>query len=742
MNSQYTVVGKVTPRSDGPDKVTGLGLYGIDRVLPGMLWCKFLRSPFAHARILNIDTSEAMKIPGVHAILTGEDVKDIRHGRGTYKDEPVLCWDTVLYVGDRVAAVLADDEDIAERALSFIDVEYEELEPILSASEAAKEEAVILHPEFSTYVGVKDAPLKPTNILVDLEKSRGDIEKGFKEADFIVEHSYTTPHQHQAYLEPHSCLVDIDNDENVQIWMSCQLPMANLGELARVMELPENQIQINSSYIGGSFGGKTDANGVFVAYLMSKMTGRPVKFVMDYSEELMASNPRHPSEIRIKAGVKKDGTITAWEAEAFLAVGAYASYAPVPNGLRGVLEMGGPYRVDNVQLRLVQTYANLVPCGFARAPGMPQGLWAGESHIDACAREIGMDPYEFRIKNVIHEGEELMNNSSFESLRVEETIQEAARLGGYFDPKPKNVGRGIAVGHHSQGGGAASATVNIQTDGQISVNFSTFDTGGGTLTLMAQVVSEELGIDDPSSIVVAPYENSKLGPLNGIGGSRGARVTSIVGYNAAHQAKETLIRLGAEFLGWDEDNISLVSGDLVNTVNSEKVAIKEIVERSGEPIIGESQINESASPYTSFGTHLAEVEVDPQTGQVTLLKLTAVHETGTILNPVAFNGQVVGGIIYGLGEALMTETSYDESGKVSNPSLADMKLPTIQDIPSLDTLILESDIGEGPYNVRGIGEHTNIMTAPAIANAIEDAIGVRIRTLPITAEKIYTDITG
>tara|TARA_B100000029_G_scaffold161215_1_gene157174 strand:- start:18583 stop:20814 length:2232 start_codon:yes stop_codon:yes gene_type:complete len=738
MSSNYNVVGQLAQRSDGPDKVTGRGVYGLDRTLPDMLWCKFLRSPFAHAKIVNVDTSEAEALEGVHLVLTGKDVENVRHGRGTYKDEPVLCWDTVLYVGDRVAAVLADDPDIAEKALSLIDVQYEELIPVLSAKDAAEPGATILHPEFNQYLGVQDPPDVATNVLVNLQRDRGDVSAGFAEADIVLEHTYTTPHQHQAYLEPHSCLVDIGDDGEVQIWMSCQLPMANLGELARIMDIPEEKIQINTSYIGGSFGGKTDANGAYIAYLMAKETGRPIKFVMDYSEELMASNPRHPSEITIKAGIKKDGTITAWEANAYLAVGAYASYAPVPGGLRGVLEMGGPYKVDNVKLSVIQTYANLVPCGFARAPGMPQGLWAGESHMDACARAIGMDPYDFRIKNVIHDGEALMNDSSFQALRVEETITEAAKASGYFDPKPNNVGRGIAVGHHSQGGGAASASVIFGEDGDVSVEFSTFDTGGGTIALIAQVVAEELGID-MDKIEVSPFRNTSEGPLTGVGGSRGARVVTIAGYEAASDGKSQLRRLAAEFYGWNEESIDISSGQLTNTTNEEKIEISEIVKRFGEPVIGRSEINEPTSPYTSFGTHIAEVQVDTETGRFTVTKLTAVHETGTVINPVAFQGQVEGGIIYGFGEAIMTETAYDESGRVSNPSFADMKLPTAQDIPPLDTIILESDVGDGPYKVRGIGEHTNIMIAPAIANAIEDAVGARVRTLPITAEKVYEE---
>jgi CO/xanthine dehydrogenase Mo-binding subunit len=731
----YRVVGHDTARNEGPDKVTGRGKYTLDHRLPGMLWMKLLRSPFAHARIRSIDASQARSLPGVRGVLTGQDVQGQRTGRSGYKDEPVLCWDTVMFVGDKVAAVLADDEDIAERALSLIQVEYEELPAVLSPVEAAKPDAPVLHPEFNSYQGVRQME-RVSNVLAHLHRERGDVAQGFAEADVIVERAYTTPHQHQSYLEPHNCLVDIDAEGRVQVWMACQLPAANVAELQRLLGVEADKLVINSAYVGGSFGGKTDAIGVYLAYLFRKQTGRPVKFAMDYAEELMAANPRHPSVIRVKAGLKRDGTITAWEAEGYLGVGAYACYAPMPNGLQGALEVGGPYRTANVRLDLYHTYTNQVPCGFARAPGMPQGLWAGESHMDVCARAIGMDPYDFRLRNMIEDGEALMNDLKYQALRVKDTLTEAARAADYSSPKPKNVGRGIGVGHHSQAGGAAVATVYVNADDSILVQFSTFDTGAGSYTLMAQVVAEELGVP-VERIRAEAYPNNQVGPLQGIGGSRGARVTTVAGHAAAVDARENVKRLAAEFFGWAEENIVLQGGDVLNQTSGQRVPLAEVAQRAGAPIVGKGEINEGASPYTSYGTHIVEVEVDTDTGQFRVRKWTAVHETGRIINPVAFYGQSEGGIIYGFGEAVMTETVYDESGRVTNPSFADMKLPTIRDIPPLAEVMLESEIGDGPYKVRGIGEHTNIMAAPAIANAIEDAVGVRITSLPITAEKVY-----
>ena len=733
-NTTYNVVGRPTGRSEGPDKVTGRGKYGLDMSLPGQLWCKLLRSPFAHARIVRVDASAALALDGVHGVLTGEDVRGIRSARGSWKDEPILCWDEVLFAGDKVAAVVAEDEDIAQRAVDLIEVQYEELEPILSAEVAAGADANLLHPGLNDYPGMQ-ARETLSNVLVTLHRERGDIERGFAEADVVVEKSYWTPWQHQAYLEPHASLVQVDDEGRLQVWVSCQLPTPNRNELIRITGLAPEKVVFNATYIGGSFGGKTDTTAVYLSYLFAQRTGRPVKFTMDYTEELQAMNPRHPSTIRVKAGVKRDGTITAWQGEAYLAVGAYAAYAPIPNGLRGVLEVGGPYRCGNVSLNVHHCYTNTVPCGFARAPGMPQGLWAGESHMDVMARAIGMNPLEFRAKNVIGPGEELINGSTFEALRVEDTLTEAARTAGYSASKALNVGRGIGIGHHSQGGGEAHALVTVEPDGEVRAEFSTYDTGGGTFTLMAQVVAEELGITAPR-VVTGPFATSEIGPMNGVGGSRGARVTVTVGHAAAVAAREQLQLLAAEFLGWTEERIAFRNGFAENEATGERIRIEEIAQRSGGPVTGRGDIAESTSPYTSFGTQIAEVAVDPDTGEVEVLRFTAVHETGRVMNPTAFHGQVEGGIVYGIGETLMTETAYDESGRVTNPSLADMKLPNVRDIPPLETVILESDIGDGPYKVRGIGEHTNIMTAPAIANAIEDAVGVRITDLPITSEKV------
>ena len=735
----HSVVGRPTRRTEGPEKTTGRGKYGVDSSLPGMLWMKILRSPFAHARIAKIDASAALSLSGVHGVLTGEDVKGLRTG-GTYKDEQLLAWDLVRYVGDRVAAVIAEDEDVAQRALDLIDVEYEELPAVLSAEEAAEPEAPVLHPEYETYVGISPLPDESRkNVYAQYHHDKGDMEEGFAAADVIVERTYHTQWSHQAYLEPHNSLVAIDDEGKVQVWVASQSPIRNRNELARLMDLNIDDVVINPSYVGGSFGGKIIESEIPLSYLFAKQTGRPIKFAMDYTEELTASEPRHPSTLRIKAGAKRDGTLTAWEAEVYFASGGYAAHAPTPPlYIIGIREVAGPYVIPHVQIDAYQVYTNTVPCGYARAPGEYQGIFAGESHMDVLAQELGLDPLELRLRNVVREGDAVPDGKVFQDVRLEETLVAAAEAANYSSPKKSaNIGRGIALGHRSLGGGDAHVLVTVEPDGRIIAGVSSFDPGPGTFTIVAQTVAEELGVP-AERVEVVTYSSSQGAFDNGVGASRGARVWSIAGYEAGQEAGKKLRQLAAEFMGWDEENIDFQDGQLVNRTTNDHVGLEEIVTRAGEPIVANGDVQEPfGSPYTSFGVHVAEVEVDPETGQVAIRNYTAAHETGRILNPVGFYGQIEGGIVYGIGEALMTEIIVDESGRVANPSFADFKIPVEPDIPPLQTIVLESEGGHGPYNVRGIGEHSNILVAAAIANAVEDAVGVRIFDLPITPERVY-----
>jgi carbon-monoxide dehydrogenase large subunit len=738
MVATHRVVGQPVGRADGPEKVTGGAAYALDVVLPGTLWCKVLRSPYAHARIVKVDASKARQLPGVHAVLTGEDVRGHYIGK-RLRDEPLLAWDRVRFVGDKVAAVAADDEDVAEQALSLIEVEYEPLPAVTDPRKALEADAPVLHPDLNSYPGLAKPYDTVTNEYGRDHFEKGDVEAGFAQADLIVERTYATPRTHHAYLEPHACIVWIDEDGQVQVWNASKSPMANRPQIAAFLGLPPERVTVNFAYVGGDFGGKGDANSVPLCYHLAQRTGRPVKMVFDYAEELMAANPRHEAHMTVKTGVKWDGAITAWQATTWFANGAYASYKVAP-GLLGIAEIVGPYRIDNVWLDSFMVYTNTVPCGYHRAPGEVQGIFAGESHMDVIARELGMDPVDLRLKNLVQEGEEFANGHRYQEMRVEEVLREAARAGGMHEPRPANVGRGVALGHRSQGAGETYAKVVVHGDGEVEVRTSVFEPGTGTYTILRQMVAEEMGVPI-ERVHVAPTAMDVLAP--GDLGAVGARISNVASrgaHQASENAKQELRRLAAEFLGWDEEQVSYRDGSLVNERTGKSAPMEDIASRAGGEVSGEARIAEpQGNSYTSFVAQVAEVEVDPETGQPKLRKLTSVHDTGQVLNPIGFRGQVEGGVVTGLGFALMEELVVDpDDGRVTNPSFADFKIPTERDIPALDVVLLEQPtVGVGPYNVKGIGEHANITTAPAIANAIEDAAGVRITSLPLTAGKVW-----
>ncbi|MDA1096139.1 MAG: xanthine dehydrogenase family protein molybdopterin-binding subunit [Chloroflexi bacterium] len=735
--TDYRVIGQPVARADGPEKVTGLGKYSIDVVPPGTLWAKVLRSPYPHARVVRVDTSRALALPGVRAVLTGEDVRGVRTGKRVW-DEPVLAWDRVLFIGDKVAAVAADDEETAEMALGLIVVEYEELPAVFGFDDTLAPGAPLLHPDFNSYHGVTRTLDTPSNRFAHDHWTKGDIEEGFRQADRVIERTYRTQRTHQAYLEPHSCVVLIDdaNDDQIHVWLGTKSPFQNRNTFADAVGIPQEKVTIDFAHVGGDFGGKGDTTGVPICYYLAKATGRPVKLILDYSEELMAMNPRHESLITIRVGVKTDGTLTAWDSQIHFNSGAFAAYKPGPNvNLIGAREVAGPYRIPNVNIDAYQVYTNTVPGGFHRAPGEFQGIFAGESHMDIVAHELGIDPLELRMRNIIHDGDDLPTGTRYERIKLEEVLREAARASGYHDPLPANVGRGIAIGHRSQGGGESHVGVTIDPDGSIVANTSIFESGNGTYTLLRQVVAEELSVA-PERVSVVPWTTDHVTTDMGVGGSRVSFAISQGGFVAAVEVRDKLRRLAAEFMGWTEERVSLPDGNLVNGSSGEAVPLERIVARSGQPVSGRADLNESnPNPHTSFVAQVAEVSVDPETGETKLLQLTAVHDSGRVINPIGFHGQIEGGIVQAIGQAVMEDLMVDEGGRVTNPSFADFKIPTMRDIPELRTVLVEENVGRGNYQVKGVGEHSNITTA--MANAIEDAIGVRLYDLPLTSAKIW-----
>ena len=731
----YQIVGQPIPRTDNIGKVTGEARYTSDVLLPGTLWAKTLRSPYSHARILRIDTSRAETAPGVRAVITGKDARGILYGR-RYQDISVLAQDKVRFLGERVAAIAADTLEQAEHALDLIQVDYEELPAVFDPLAAAKPDAPIIHPNLHTYKGLPKPIDGPTNVFVHELFTRGDVAEGFAQSDVIVENTFTVARVHQAFLEPHCCLVWIDDEGRIQMWSPNKVPHGLKESMSNAFRIEKEKIRVNPVAIGGDFGGKGAPIDEPICYLLALRSGRPVKMVMEYREEFIAGAPRHAGVILFKTGVKRDGTMVAHEMDAYLDAGAYGGFRPGAV-VGGISHAVGCYRAQHARIATSRVYTNNLPGGQMRAPGEPQAFFAGESHIDCVARKLGMDPFEFRRKNLMEDGDVTLTGGRYEEIKAKETLNAAVKAAGYDAPKAKYVGRGIAMGYRGPGGGSTSLKVSLNHDGSIVIHTSLFEQGTSTYTTMRQTTAEELSCDPEEIRIEILDTDSGVASDSGIGGSRGTRVTSGAAYQAARAAKESLFNLAEKLLGWSKADMTLAGKEIIHKKTQKRQRWGELLSAAGRAIDGESfNQDEERSPVTAFAAQVAEVSVDPETGEVKLRRITTAHDTGVIMNPIGHQGQIDGGVVQGLGYG-MIEYLPVQDGRVEVAHFGEYKIPNVKDIPPLKTVLLESESGVGPYKVKGIGENPISPVAPAIANAIEDAVGVRIRDLPITAEKIY-----
>ncbi len=735
----YEVVGKSVTRQEGPDKVSGNFQYSADVTLPGMIWGKVLRSPYPHAKIVRIDASKALAMPGVHAVITGQETLGMRIGRSV-RDVPLLAEDEVRFVGEKVAAVAADDPDLAEEALLMIDVEYEPLPAVYDPVEAMDPGAPLVHSGSPTFES-SSGPVQPQgNILNHSVWSNGDVEQGFNDSDQIFEHTFTTTWVHQGYMEPYACVVDIDDSGRVQVWANNKVPFTLRRQLADALGLSEAQILVNPCGIGGDFGGKSPAMNVPLAYFLSRSSGRPVKMVMSYIEELAAGNPRHPSVITIKTGVKNDGRFIARESRVVYNGGAYCGFRGRP-GLAGSRDAaGGQYHIPNFLIDSFMIYTNNVPCGSYRAPGQPQVAFAVESHTDMIAREMGIDPYELRLKNVVRDGQMCATGAHYNHVRGEETLKAVAEAADWGSPKSgPYVGRGMSLGQRPQGQSVYSAKVTMDENAQVTYHTLVPETGTGIHTVGRQVVAEDLGI--PVEDVKAVQMDTDGGPTDSGSGSGSSVGGTGAALGAAEGVRRHLTLMAAEFYGWPEERIVFrgsrvfVDGDSERGVSIQELASK-VVAATGQHISFSKTTDSKEPDVTCFCAQVAEVEVDPETGAVKLQKFVTAHDVGTIHNPMTHQGQIDGAVIQGVGFALMEEL-LSEEGRISTLSMGDVKTPNIQDIPELVTVLVDSPGGNGPFGAKTIGEQPLPPVAPAIANAVFDAVGVRILDLPITSEKVF-----
>jgi CO/xanthine dehydrogenase Mo-binding subunit len=729
-------VGISSPRVEGEQKVGGGAIYAVDITLADMLWAKVLRSPIAHGRIKRIDVSRAQSLPGVKAILTGADLSGARIGKKIV-DMPLLADRVVRYVGEKVAAVAAESEAIAEAATELIEVEYEELPAITDPVQSMNADAPLLHPDVAQYKGLLHPIDAPTNVFVRLHWKKGEVEEGFRQSDVVVENTFTVPAVHQGYIEPHCSVVRVNGDGQVEIWSANKSPFALRDQVGNALQVPPASLIIRPCYVGGDFGGKGDGNDVALCYALAQRSGRPVKLLIDYTEELIAGNPRHGAVITVKTGVKKNGILISQHVRFVFDSGAYGAYRP-QGYLVGAHDAPGPYRVPNCLVEENYVYTNKMPCGYMRAPGHLQAMFACESQIDLVARRLGLDPAEFRRMNLMHDGDASPLGHVIPHVKATETLAKALNESGYGRVKGKNIGRGCAVADWVSKGGESYALARLDLDGSVTLSSAVTDTGPGVFTMMRQIVGEELKLP-LDSIRVEMLDSSRVVKDTGVRGSSSTRVHGNSALDAARKLREEILGVAARLMAASPAELIVYDGGVTHGHAERRMTYGEIARAHGKPLTAEGHYaNMADGPEASLVAQVAEVEVDGETGEVRVKKLTTAHNTGSILNPLTHQGQIDGGVIMGLGYGVIENLAYDESGKVLATNLGDYKIPNIQDIPELKTTILQSDFGSGPYNSMSIGETALIPTAAAIANAVEDAVGVRVTTLPITAEKVLS----
>ena len=746
---EYEVIGSRPLRHDGAEKVTGRARYGADLNPPGLLFAKALRSPHAHARIRSIDTSKAEALPGVRAVVTAAELPQPRgrlsdQGEGAmvnpkFLSNNCLADEKTLYQGHAVAAVAATSVHIAERALELIVVDYEALPGVTDILDAMQTGAPVLHERLAN---ATDANVRPgglrdesdatasTNIANHFFFEAGDIEQGFKEADIVIEREFRTQSVHQGYIEPHTATADWGEDGSLTIWSSSQGHFNVRDQCAMVLGIPVSKIKAIPMEIGGGFGGKTLVYLEPVAALLSRKTGNPVKLSMNRAEVFQGSGPTSGSWMRCKLGATNDGRITAIDASLAYEAGAYPG-SPINPGLQC---MTGPYDIANGRLEGFDVVLNKPKTAAYRAPGAPAAAFAIESVIDEICEKIGMDPLEFRLLNGAKEGTRRLTGPTFGKIGNLETLQAAKDHPHWNAPlEGSNRGRGVAAGFWFNGTGPASATASVNSDGTVSLIEGSPDIGG-TRAALAMQLAEVLGIaaEDVRPLV---GDTDSVGYTSMTGGSSVAFKTGWASYEAALDIRQQMVERAARIWDVDPELVEYENGVMSHKSDPElKLTFKELSARlngSGGPITGRGNVS-PAGVGGAFAVHVVDVEVDPETGKVDILRYTAVQDAGKAVHPSYVEGQIQGGAVQGIGWALNEEYVFGDDGGMQNPTFLDYRMPISLDLPMIDTVIVEVANPGHPYGVRGVGEVPIVPPMAAIANAISNATGVRMEQLPMS----------
>lgn len=740
-------IGQRIVRPDGVDKVTGRANFGADLALPGMLEAKILRSPHAHARIKSIDTSKAKALPGVKAVITGADfpeadgVADDGEAEVNMVDlsRNVMAREKALYDGHAVAAVAATSASIANEALSLIEVEYEVLPHVIDVEEAMAPDAPILHDNMFTQ-NVDPKPDKPSNVAQRLAFAAGDVDKGFDEADVIVERTFRTAATHQGYIEPHAAVAEWTEDGQSRIWCSSQGQFAIRSMTATLLDLDQADLKVTPAEIGGGFGGKTTVYLEPVALLLSRKSGRPVRSVMSREEVFRGSGPTSGTVIRAKIGVRNTGEITAGEVELKYQAGAFAGSPAMP----GCMTAFACYDVPNAKVVGYDVVSNRAKCAAYRAPGAPMTAFAVESVLDEIGEKLNMDPIELREKNAAKEGTRALYGAKFKQIGFEETLKAAKEHPHFSAPLGPNQGRGIACGFWFNIGGESTANVNINPDGTVTVISPNPDIGGSRAS-MVLMAAEVLGVN-PERIRITIGDTASIGYSGLTGGSRVTFAVGMAVVDASKQVVSQLCERAAQIWEVDVDGVEWRDGAAhpasSNVGEFEPLTLEKIAAQSakqGGTITGAASINaKGAGP--GFATHICDVEVDKDTGRVDVVRYTAIQDAGRAIHPGYVEGQMQGGVAQGVGWALNEEYIYNDKGQLENAGFLDYRMPVTSDLPMIDTVIVEVPNPFHPYGVRGVGEVPIVPPLAAVANAVSHVVGKRMDELPISPPRLLDAI--
>jgi CO/xanthine dehydrogenase Mo-binding subunit len=734
-------------RIDGELKVGGRMLYAADVPVPDVLYAAVLRSPYPHARIDGIDASRAGGMPGVRCILTGQDVADLRYGR-LIRDVPVLAVGKVRFAGERVAAVVAETRAQAERAATAIQVSYTPLPAVFNPEEALGSDAPAVHDDPWGYDGSLSPAGGPRNLQArHVWTGGGDVEAALAAAEIRLDGQFSTPAVHQGYIEPHSCTAWVDADGRVHVWASSKSPYRLRAQLAAAFSLPEDRFEIHAPALGGDFGGKGSPMDIPLCIALARRAGRPVRLTLRYAEELMAASHRHASSIGLRAGFSRDGRFQAMDVRIVFNVGAYAGFRP-RQFLHGAMDAGSCYRIPAIRIESLIVYTNQTPGGHKRAPGAPQTVFAVESLMDIAARRLGIEPAEIRRRNLLRTGETAPLGEHWPEVRGIETLEAAERaFRPAFPPRPRpsiRFGRGMAVYARTTRPGSTSIRLRADATGRVLADVAIPETGTGSHTVLRTVLARELGLD-PARFSVRYVGTADLPFDDGVGGSRVTATISEAAVRAARLLQERGRALAAARFRVAEDGVSYAPGGRwTDSASGRSTSIGDLAafaaERDEEFTISaelrSAAGGDHAEEALAFCVQIAQVGVDIDTGQVFVYEILSTHDVASVLNPQSHRVQVEGGVVMGLGEALTEDLSIRE-GKVEAAHFGDYKIPSMRDVPPIRIVHLTGGRGVGTGNIKAIGEMSNVPTSAALANAVENAVGVRIRSLPLSAEKIY-----